>query len=195
MNFEKYLRPSFRPYIPATGIMSIFPLIITLMSVFLPAEKDPAGLVFFNALCWSMALFPTISYMNILREYKNSMKRLGERGLVNESSKDFEWAEPFFDDKIRVGLKFIFFKDEGVILSVDDILEMQIGRLTYTGDKRGEKWAYFLKTRGVTRIVYSGTMPYPSDWERLCEKLTELEPSIYVHEKILEQEQHVDLNS
>ena len=76
-------------------------------------------IVVISALLWAILYF--IGYSSVKKRFNELIERLKKLGRLEIAVNDFENAQQFFGDRVRIGKHCIYVKGYGVICFFDDI--------------------------------------------------------------------------
>ncbi len=87
-----------------------------------------------------------LSIFELFSEYRKMIKILKSNGIYDEAVDDFSTAQPFMDDRIRLGDKYIFGKHYCTILRYTDI--SRVYQYIYIGKSIAQRELHAVDTFG-----------------------------------------------
>lgn len=182
MNYNNYVVP--KPWIALliVAVFGIFPVMMTYLLVFDPEGiTDMKSAVMLDALFWVIVfiIFHFLYGRWILR-YNQRKKQLAESGLLKIADDDFNTAEIFFEDRIRVGEKFIFVKGNGEIILITDVNSIRRQKTIYTGDRHGTDWDLIAAVKWKNVTLFCTSSFSQKDWVKITDKLSALNPEMVI---------------
>ena len=192
MKFEKYVRSSILRTVIVTAALSITCLTATYFVFFRSSDRvKTSDRLIIMLVFWGIASM--IYYIVCgapLHQLKRRKKDLEERDLLKAADDEFEMADSYFGNTLRVSETFVYCKGRGLIIPARDLICVKrMRKITRQGNGASSSVWWVIGAEYDNDNFYRQLCAMPSeappDWERLTEKLEEIAPRLAVEQDIV----------